>query len=311
MLRYRADLRPLAFQAIYFGLFAYAMFWLPWSWWALPVTLGLCLFAFTGAVQTHNAVHSPIFRARWLNKLYQVGLTLTYGHPVSSYVPGHNLSHHKHTQTGRDIMRTSKASFRWHLLNLFGFFFRIAPATTRADIQYIAATRHQHPRWFRQLLFEAGVLVLVTGVLLYLDWVRAVLFWVVPHLYAQWGIVTMNLLQHDGCDQDHAYNHSRNFVSPLLNWWTMNNGYHGIHHERPGTHWSRLPELHARLYQPHVHPALDEPSMIAYVWRTFVLNRRIDYLGRPVPVVPPGRDEPWIPRIEEIPDDLGAERLPT
>lgn len=44
-------------------------------------------------------------------------LTLSYGHPSSSYVPGHNLSHHKYTQTTKDFMRTSKVKYRWNFLN--------------------------------------------------------------------------------------------------------------------------------------------------------------------------------------------------
>lgn len=309
MLRYRADLRPLAFHALYFVLLVLAMLPPRWSAWDVPLLLGLCLFSFLSAVQTHNAVHSPIFRARSLNKLYQVVLTLTYGHPVSSYVPGHNLSHHKHTQTRRDIMRTSKARFRWNLLNLLFFFFIVAPATSRADAQYIAATRKTHRRWFHQLLVEASTLIVVTAGLLYLDWARTLVFWVAPHIYAQWGIVTMNLLQHDGCDETHPYNHSRNFVGGLLNFWTMNNGYHGIHHEHPGVHWSLLPALHASEYAPHLHPALDQPNMATYVWRTFVLNRRLNFDGTPVVLPPAGRDEPWIPRLQDVANDLGAESL--
>ena len=98
-----------------------------------------------GAVQTHNAVHCPIFKQRWLNKVYQVVLTNTYGHPVSSLVPGHTLSHHKHTQTRRDVMRTSKARFRWNLLNILGFLFIVAPYTMRADAAYTEGDAHAPP----------------------------------------------------------------------------------------------------------------------------------------------------------------------
>ena len=44
-------------------------------------------------------------------------LTISYGHPSSTYVPGHNLSHHKYTQSEKDFMRTSKVNFKWNLLN--------------------------------------------------------------------------------------------------------------------------------------------------------------------------------------------------
>src|SRR5690349_22194051 len=118
MLRYRADIKTLVFVAIYFGLVAV-------QWAIAPTTLAIaiplfvltCFFSFFGAVATHNTVHAPVFHQRWANRLFQAVLTLTYGHPVSAYVPGHNLSHHKYTQSRKDVMRTTKTRFRWNLLN--------------------------------------------------------------------------------------------------------------------------------------------------------------------------------------------------
>ena len=96
--------------------------------WLVPLLVLTCWFSFFGAVATHNTVHSPVFHQRWLNRVFQVALTLTYGHPVSAYVPGHNLSHHKYTQTRRDVMRTSKLRYRWNLLNQILFFHTVSGA---------------------------------------------------------------------------------------------------------------------------------------------------------------------------------------
>ena len=83
--------------AIYFLLFAIiwrqyytlasALWWVVWC--------ATCLFSFVGAVAVHNSVHCPVFESQTLNRVFQVVLSLTYGHPVSNYVPGHNLSHHQ------------------------------------------------------------------------------------------------------------------------------------------------------------------------------------------------------------------------
>ena len=141
-------------------------------------------------MQTHNAIHSPVFRGRWPNKVYQVVLTLIYGHPVSSYVPGHNLSHHKHTQTRRDVMRTTKTRFRYNGFNVLLFFFAVGPSIMRADAQYTVLMRKRHPRWFRQAVAELSILMVVQVALLIVDWRAFLVFWLLPHLYAQWGIVT-------------------------------------------------------------------------------------------------------------------------
>lgn len=310
MLRYRADLRTLAFVAVYFGVTGYLLVARPESWWAAgPLLVVACLFSFFGAVITHNTIHAPIFRQRWLNRVFQVVLTLTYGHPVSSFVPGHNLSHHVHTQTRKDVMRTTKMRFRWHLLNGLLFMFRMAPDIMRADSKYMAAMRERKPAWFRQMLAEYAILYAFYAVLLWIDWKAALLFVYLPHKYAGWGIITMNLLQHDGCDPDSDYDHSRNFVGKLVNWFTFNNGFHTIHHMKPGLHWSLLPEAHAARVAPHIHPALEQKSLLAYIWRTFIWPaKRLTFDGKPVILAPEGPDEDWIPAPKETPANvsLGA-----
>jgi fatty acid desaturase len=159
------------------------------------------------------------------------------------------------------------------------------------------------------MLTEMGVLYAALGVLLWIDWKSFLLYVFIPHRYAGWGIITMNFLQHDGCDQDSEHNHSRNFVGRAVNWFTFNNGYHSIHHVQPGLHWSLLPEAHARLIAPYIHPNLDQPSLLAYCWRAFVWPaKRLTFEGKPVVLPEEGPDEDWIPHPNETPTDvsLGA-----
>jgi fatty acid desaturase len=312
LLREPSDRRTLLFVAATLGL-AYTG-WARWdavpTWVLVPWVLFTAWMSWLSAVITHNTIHAPLFRARSLNRAFQLVLTLAYGHPVSAFVPGHNLSHHCHTQSRRDVMRTTKMRFRWNLLNLV-----LAPAVlardiTRADLSYARAMRTERPRWFRQWVAEWAVFACVQGVLLVLDWRGFLLFQLLPHAVAGAGIVGMNHLQHDGCDQAHPFNHSRNFVGRWINWWTFNNGYHTIHHMDPGLHWSKAAAAHAERVAPRIHPNLDQPSMLAYIWRAYVSpGVRTDYLGRPLVLPDEGPDEDWIPGVGNTPAQasLGAE----
>ncbi len=295
ILRYKADRRTLFIIGGWYALVVLQWVLAPTNpWVAAPLVALTCMGAFLGAVATHNAVHCPVFHARWMNNLWQVVLTLTYGHPVSSYLPGHNLSHHRHAETVRDVMRTDKARFRIHALNLFFFTASISTSIMGAEWNYAKFAARRRPRFTRQLLVETACMAVALGVLLALDWRKALLYVVLPWQYAAWGIVTMNLLQHDGCDAQSPWNHSRNFVGRVINWFTFNNGFHTIHHLKPTLHWSLAREEHARVVAPSMDPRLDEPSMIAYVLRTFfVPGGRKNFDGTPRVLRDPGEDAPW------------------
>jgi fatty acid desaturase len=313
MLRYSADIRTLAFVGTYYVLVALAiaqpLSGLAVPWWASAAhVVVLCLLSFFCAVITHNTIHSPVFKNRTLNRLFQIVLSPSYGHPVSMYVPGHNLSHHKFTQTPKDRMRTDKLRFRWNLLNQLLFMPVVGTAIFKDNAQFVKVMKVKNPAWYRQFLLEAGFYAFFlasTFVGFYLvnglpdaAW-KWIVFVVLPHQYAAWGIMGINFVQHDGTDPEHKYNHSRNFTGKLINWFTFNNGYHGIHHEHPGLHWSLAPEVHAKEYAPFIDPRLDQKALLPYVFKQFVFpGVRMRYDGTPVVLGPPREDQPWVPTLE-------------
>ena len=299
LLRFPADRRTLGLLTLHAALTVAA-------WLASPaigvqlLAMGVLSYsAWLTAVVAHNTVHCSVFRRRWLNSAFQVWVSLSYGFPISEYIPGHNLSHHRFLQAREDVMRTSKVRFRWNLLNLLAFPFAVTPAILRGNRRYLSLRGSED--WRRQRRLE---LVIVWGVklgLLALDWRKALCFVVVPQLVANLGIVGINFLWHDGCDPDHPVNHSRNFTGWLLNFLTFNNGYHGMHHEEPALHWSLLPEAHAQKLHLKLHPALEQSSLLGYVWRTFVYpGRRETFDGRPVTFRTEDGDRDWV-IPEEVP----------
>lgn len=311
MLRYRADLRTLLNVALYFAVAT-----IPWFRWPVMGTAEIifwvainCLLSFICAVIVHNTIHAPIFKSRWMNKVFQVVLSFTYGHSTSAYVPGHNFSHHKYTQTPRDAIRTSKARFRINLFNQLFFFFIMSGDILKGELRFAAKMRTERPDWFRQYLLE---MILVMGVkiaLTILNWKCAVLFVLIPHQYAAWGIVGTNFFQHDGCDDKHPYNHSRNFSGPVLNWLLFNNGYHGAHHIKPNLHWSLLPAYHNQKVRPYLHPSLDRVSLLSYLIEAHIYpGKRLDYLGNPVALRPVEAEQDWVEtiKVSEHETDMAA-----
>jgi fatty acid desaturase len=293
MLRYRADSRTIGLVGFYWLLFAADWLLGFRGIWAVPLVAATCLSSWICAVAAHNTVHCPVFKKRWMNRVFQTWLSLSYGFPISEYLPGHNLSHHRFTQLKEDVMRTSKVNFRWNLLNLGLFFFYVAPAVTAGNYRYRRAVRGTRVAWNRQLTTEIVAVWSVKAALLLVNWQMALLYCVIPHLFALWGITTVNFLWHDGCDPDHPTNHSRNFVSPVFNWFTLNNGYHGMHHVAPALHWSLLPRKHA-VRMAGIDSRLEQRSLVVYLFKTFIYPaRRETYDGKPL-VVAKIPDADWV-----------------
>ena len=282
-------MRSIAFVALYGVLATTGWLFTPKS---TPVlVLWVSVTAVTSwlvAVITHNTVHTPVFYDRTLNRIFQVWLSLSYGFPVSEYLPGHNLSHHKFTQKGADLMRTTKVRFGWNLLNAVFFVPMVAFSVTIANYKFAHTFGKARPAWLQQLRIETIAVWGVKIALLLVDWRKAVLFVFIPHVFAVWGITAVNFVQHDGCDEDDPYNHSRNFVGKWFNWLTFNNGFHGMHHVQPGLHWTLLPAAHAERLHPFIHPSLEQRSLAVYLWKTFFWpGKRVTYKGEPYAPVDP------------------------
>ena len=269
-----------------------------------------CTFAFFCATIVHNCMHTAQFVDYHVNTLWHVILSNAYGHPVSTLVPGHNLSHHKYTQTNMDIHRTMRLRKGEPGAFMFiTYFWRCLPTIMRADAKYFRvaaeklkeresnnskfAGRSTRPVWrFRaEQAFFYGPAVLLAYFYGLKTW-----FWImfIPQIMAKNGLISVNLCQHDGClrpgqkrgkentlDPDDGsdewepeYNMARDFTGFWLNFWTCNNGYHSPHHWRPSAHWTKLPQLHKEIFldSGKQHPRLNQPNLLAYGYNAWFSN---------------------------------------
>jgi hypothetical protein len=71
------------------------------------------------------------------------------------------------------------------------------------DIKYaIVQHRRKNYTFIHHLSIEIIVLLVVSVALAFLNFTKFIVIFQIPHLFAQWGIVTLNLIQHDGCEVD-------------------------------------------------------------------------------------------------------------
>lgn len=232
-----------------------------------------CYFSFLNSVVIHNHLHQGIFHDKRLNLAWRCVLSFGALYPASANIPAHNLVHHHFEDDGQpDWAAPGAVGFTWNLLNLIHFP-NVAGPQTFSGVQRWKAVLDRRA-FSRQYVREQIVAFGLTLVLLVNDFWPALFFVVLPQLYGARCILRINLIQHDRCDTSSEWNHSRNFVGRAFNWIMCNNGYHTIHHNKAGLHWSELAAAHERDVKPRIHPSLDERSMVWYLLRTYFLGWR-------------------------------------
>jgi fatty acid desaturase len=296
LLRYKADRRTVAFFVAHFAMIAAAYKYARGPWVFLAIAL-ISYSSFIELISGHNAMHAPIFHNRTLNRIWQMLLSLTFCYPVSAFVPVHNMSHHMHLQTPKDVLRTTEVRHKSNLLNLLHHVLQAAAHIHILNAVYLTRVRTKKRAWFEQVRNEILGVLVVDSVLIYISPRSYLLFVFVPALIGQGMIFGFGYLQHDGTDAESDFNHSRNFLGPFYNFLIFDNGYHTIHHNKPGTHWSLGPEGHRREVVGKMDPALDRYSVIVWMWEAYLSpGKRQRYDGKPVelPLERSQRDL-WIP----------------
>jgi len=179
------------------------------------------------------------------------------------------------------VLRTTEMRHRWNLVNLLHHMLSGTVHLHLLHAAYLGAMRRSHPRWFVQVVWEALAVALLLGGVAVLVSPRASLTLVLlPSVLGQLLIVGFGYVQHDGTDPASEHDHSRNFTSPIFNWFILDNGFHTVHHDQPHAHWrrgSRRPRAGPRAHAPGAERALAAALPVAHVRaprRAAALRRR-------------------------------------
>jgi len=277
-LRFIADRRTLFWSLILFPALPALSYAKPeLAPWLLP--LGLYL-AYCSGVLAHYHNHTPVFRDKRLNSLYSAWLSFFYGCPLFVWVPTHNQNHHRYVDGAGDATRTSELAATDSLWAVLTYPIRSGIAQMPAIGRYARDARAHHPARFRQIVLETATVVIghVAAAALALSlygFARGALLYAcalgVPAWSAAHSMMFTNYLQHVDCDHGSPDDHSRNFVSGWMNWLVFDAGYHTVHHEHAGTHWSAYPALHAGR-AARIAPHLNEQTLFGFFARRYLLN---------------------------------------
>lgn len=236
--RHPADRLPSVIVLLFFGV-QLATFFLAESLWTVAAVMAvlLSLSALPGSI-AHNHHHVPTFLSPWLNRGYEVILFLETGITPYSWTIHHNIGHHK------DYLDQDRDPANWRLPD--------GSVMSRVRYDVVGALRiypeifrigRDYPELFRRWKVWSTVSLLVLGVFMVLDPLKALVLFVLPMPVMYLGLLDNTYMQHSDLDTSSHFTASRNTTSRLYNLISWNLGYHTAHHLKPHVHWSRLPAL--------------------------------------------------------------------
>ena len=232
------------------------------------------------AVISHNHNHLQMWKSKPANLVTNWVISVFYGFPAIGWVPTHNMVHHKFNNRPGDSSRAPKVFKRNHIFALVIYPTLTSLVQTKEINAYVKGLKSKSRKQYWMAISEFVVFYGFMAFVFLLDWRKALLFFLIPQQFALFVIQVFNYVQHIEADENSEWNHSRNFLSPVLNALLFNNGFHTVHHITPGLHWTKTPEAHAKVAQ-NIHPALQQRSWWGYMIWTFLLRPLVPGAGAP------------------------------
>jgi fatty acid desaturase len=217
-----------------------------------------------------------------MNTLLSTWTSFFYGYPVFAWIPTHNQNHHKFLNGPGDVTSTLRMQRDNGIIAALTFPVVSAAAQAPLIADFLARARSDNRRAYvayavqRLVVFVGHPAALGLAIGLHGPALGAWCFASalgLPAAGALWGLMFTNYVQHVDCDPSSRWRHSRDFVSSWMNFFVFDNGFHTVHHERPGLHWSNAKQAHARIAHL-LDPRLQESSVFSYAFKTYVRRPR-------------------------------------
>jgi hypothetical protein len=246
------DARDLAFVRLalrasaLLGAWAAALFAAPaWMLWLLTPPYLWLLYARLGGpvmLMVHALEHRAAFggRGRWLQAWICNVMPLFYGLSPFAYRPHHLVMHHAEENRPGDL--SSTLGYRRDSFPAFlGYWLRFVLVGNVELALYLF--RHRRTRDLRRFVAgEAAHFALIAAALA-LAPAAACALMLLPYFLTRFFLMAGNWAQHAFVDVgalDDGVRNATILVNASHNRRCFNDGYHALHHRRPGLHWAEM-----------------------------------------------------------------------
>jgi beta-carotene hydroxylase len=214
---------------------------LPLGFW-VPYALLLLMLKNAALAAQHNHAHLKVFRSGGLNFFYDTLLTQLTGYTTPEWELQHARGHHQRYLTPREDLTTPLTS-AGEVMNIWAYAWRGTRLGFQEGLSIALQDAQKGKRQsLKRLSLHCGLQLLITLALCYWDLPMALLFFVGSNLVNRYGLWWGTYWQHVKAPGQSVYEASNTTTHRGLNTLIFNNGYHTAHHEKPGLHWSLLPD---------------------------------------------------------------------
>jgi fatty acid desaturase len=194
------------------------------------------------AAYNHHHQHLNVFHGVVANRALELMYGLMTGLVSHAWVLHHSVGHHV------NYLDQQKDESRW----------RRRDGRPMGELEYtvvVALTAYprawrvgqRYPAYRRTMAWMGALTLLILAVALWHRPLPALMVFVIPMIFGLFHTVWATYTHHAGKSTESHHVASNNIMHRGYNWLTGNLGYHTAHHAKPGTHWSRLPALHATM----------------------------------------------------------------
>jgi fatty acid desaturase len=190
----------------------------------------------------HHHQHLQTFKVPLLNRALEVMYALQTGVSSHTWVLHHSVGHHL------NYLDQDRDESRWMRKNrsIMG---QIEYSFMTSITSYWRAWKvgKKYPKYRRVFLLMGLLTASLIGVLVWNRPLSGLTIFVLAPAFSLFGTAWATYAHHSKRSTDSHFVASTNVMQPLYNFVTGNLGYHTAHHYRPGVHWSKLREIHAKI----------------------------------------------------------------
>lgn len=218
-----------------------------WVWWAVAIVyFYIAQFYFKGrfGLMFHCLCHRKTFKPAYQQFIHTYITWIVcplFGHAPEGYFSHHLGMHHVENNNEDDASSTmnyQRDSFRSFLAYFFNFLF----LGFKQTFEYLFARKRK--KLYMRFTIGEWLYILFCIAMCFVNLKATIVVFAGPLLFARFVMMLGNWTQHsfiDNNDPENIYTNSINCINTAYNHTCWNDGYHIIHHLRPGMHYTDMP----------------------------------------------------------------------